>query len=297
VSLTDTTSLLTACKVVNTAQNYARYDLLRRQVEAAVKVWCKWEIEQATVTEFYDGTGYTDIVLRRPYVSAVLNVWQDPTGYYGDGTNAFSGAPLVLGSDYGLVRDDGTRGKSGLLRRLSNPQLLFPSDVYFNRGPGGLAYQRPADWQVGSGNVKVQYTFGFPSALVVTAMLWSGGVATYTTATAHGLQVGQVVNVVNATPAGYGGTLFVSGATSLTFTASVAVNPGIGVSATLDAVPQDVKLAVEAGVSIAATSARFGGPASSEGIGAHNYSLPLAREPEFASVRQLLSRYRDLSVG
>lgn len=224
----------------NDPVQFARYDLWRQGVEQAIKNWVKWEIETTTVTDYYDGMGYQDIVLRRPYVQSVQNVWVDPTGAYGQSPGAFPAASLLTaGQDYALILDGyadaggSVAARSGLLRRTAYPIPWFPSDLLFYRGAGGLAYHRPAYWPSGWGNIKVQYTFGF----------------TGPTAGAQGN------------------------------------------------VPWDLREAVWTGVAIASLgTAKYGFPVTSENLGAHNFSLSIGEFPEFGTVRQRLSRYRDLTV-
>lgn len=226
MALIETDDMLIAMKIARTPANLLRYDLLREQAEAAIKAWCKWGIEEDSITEYHDGSGTQNLVLRKPFVSAVANVWVDASGFYGDGPNAFGPSTLIVaGTDYALVRDDGPVGKSGVLRRLTYPQFLFPGDMYLRR-PGGLSYSYPSYWQSGSGNIKVEYTYGFaPKNL-----------------------------------------------------------------------PVDLQAAVEGAVGILSNSVKRGFPTVSESLGAYSYTLAITREPEWGSVRQLLSRYRDTSL-
>lgn len=233
MSLTTTESMMKAQGLnPGNVALFSRYDLLRQAVESAVKRYCKWELEQTTLTEFYDGTGYRDVPLRRPYVSAVASVFLDQQGAYGQNLSGFPPATqLTAGQDYVIVYDDATVdgpvGKSGILRKYQYTMPVFPSDLLYWRSAGGLSYTQPAWWPVGYGNIKVTYTFGFASG----------------------------------------------------------------------SIPMDLQQAVWTGVSIAANSAKYGFPLSSENLGAHSYSLDLGKPPEFGTVRQLLSRYRDVSVG
>src|ERR1700733_15297529 len=185
MALTTTDQVLTDLNIQDGAQG-VRIDLIRRQAEAAIKSFVKWDMELDTVTDYYDGTNYPDIYLRRPFVASVANVWEDFQGYYGQGNNAFSGNPLVSGNDYCLVTED-TLSKCGILRRTTNNFYWgFPSSYLNARQSGGLAYSRPAVWNRGYGNYKVTYTYGWPPATISTAASWSGGVITYTTPVAHG---------------------------------------------------------------------------------------------------------------
>ncbi len=154
-------------------ETIAKYDLLRKGVERAIKSFCKWGIERvAGQVDYYDGRGYRDIVIRNPFVvlsTLASTVYLDMTGYYGQGTNAFAASTvLTSGQDYAVVADGNapfatTYARSGLLRRLSASQWWWPSDLAFlNRG--GLSYVQPSGWPVGYGNIKITYSYGFVSA-------------------------------------------------------------------------------------------------------------------------------------
>lgn len=57
--------------------------------------------------------------------------------------------------------------------------------------------------------------------------------------------------------------------------------------------PDDLKLAVISAVGIVRSTSKYGWPVTSESLGDYSYSLAIAREPEFGSVRQVLSTFRD----
>lgn len=61
-------------------------------------------------------------------------------------------------------------------------------------------------------------------------------------------------------------------------------------------IPDSIKAAVSTAVGIFMNSVKFGFPTQSESLGDYSYSLAVAREPEFGSVRQLLVSYRDVSM-
>lgn len=70
---------------------------------------------------------------------------------------------------------------------------------------------------------------------VLTNAAWTGGQATYTTTSAHGVAPGQTFNIVGCTPAGYNGTFVAQpGTTGSTLIANIASNPGaISIEGTL----------------------------------------------------------------
>ncbi len=225
--LISTDNLLTGLRIYSrTPQVVDRYTLLHTLTEAAIKAYVKWEIEAvANHVEYYDGTGYQDIILRQPFVTAINNVWYDPYGAYGQGTNPFPSTTLqTAGSDYALVKETTGQSKCGLLRRLTNMVLWWPSDLVFNRMSGALSYRQPASWPVGYGVIKVDYNYGFST------------------------------------------------------------------------IPSNIQLAVITAVAIMANNSKYGFPLNSENLGAHSYSLTISKDPEFGTVRQLLSQYRNTAL-
>lgn len=74
--------------------------------------------------------------------------------------------------------------------------------------------------------ILVPYSALTGSAETISSITWSGGVATVTTAAAHGFTTGQYVSISGAVPVGYN----VSGAVTVTsttvFTIPMAINPG-----------------------------------------------------------------------
>lgn len=122
----------------------AAIDLLIPQVDRRIRTDTGVFLEaQTSVTEFLDGNGLADLLLRETPVTSVTDVFEDADGFYGQGTDSPFAATdkLVAGDDYALVLDDPedqTRSLTGTLRRLS-----------------------ATGWPVGSGNVKVVYDSGY----------------------------------------------------------------------------------------------------------------------------------------
>jgi len=165
------------------------------------------------------------------------------------------------------------------------------------RGSGGLSYRRPAFWPAGYGNIKVVSNWGFVNGVVVSGASWISGTATITTATPHLLWAGLMVNLTGITPTGYNGDFFVIATpTPTTFTVSVSVNPGAYASGgLLNSVPMDIQLATCEVVGVVRNTVKMGGYLSSESGGDYNYSINVAMQPMFGTVRQLLSPYRNVS--
>lgn len=160
-------NLLVTLGIYNpTDETRTRYNSLRVKVEAAIKTYCKWGLEEVTgQVDYYDGNGTLNIVLQNPWVTEITGVWLDQTGYYGQGQNPFAaGTELTNGRDYSLAYENEDRSKKGLVRRLAAPSAYwFPSDALYWNQPGGLAYFRGPYWPMGLGNLKVEYTYGFPA--------------------------------------------------------------------------------------------------------------------------------------
>jgi hypothetical protein len=99
-------------------------------------------------------------------------------------------------------------------------------DVFNTAGPS-----QNFDWFVAS-----SYNEGAPNEYgnIITAASWastSGGQATFTTISAHGLSVGATIVVQDATPTGYNGTYTtITGTTGSTVVVALASNPGSYVS-------------------------------------------------------------------
>lgn len=127
-SLVSTADVLTMLK--STAQPgtvlYQQIDMLRRNVEAAVKRYCKWPLlaneglGQGNYSDYYDGKGYPDLCLRRLWVANVSAVYLDMLAYGGQNTNNYSpfgSATLqVPGQNYMVVFDGPSSGATGISR-------------------------------------------------------------------------------------------------------------------------------------------------------------------------------------
>jgi len=147
------------------------------QADEMIKGYLQREIEQATYTEYYSGSGNQVIVLNQTPVQSITSVSEDSDGYFGDGTDAFPAASLLVeGTDYVLRKDDATAtevSKSGILYRIGK---AWPRP--YSRLRGQLA-SAPG---LGLGNIKVVYVAGwatvpadiqFAANKLVTSMLQS----------------------------------------------------------------------------------------------------------------------------
>lgn len=119
---------------------------------------CRPDLEKKEVTEYYNGTGTINLVLRRRpvFTTPPIVVVLDANGYFGLASGAFTNPPnqpMVMGQDFTLQIDqvDGT-SRSGILYRIGN---FWPKQMYRQ---GGLLtpYSGPS-----LGSIQVTYTAGY----------------------------------------------------------------------------------------------------------------------------------------
>lgn len=152
-------------------------DLLIPQADAIIKGYLKREIEEATYTEYYSGTGDQTLILKQTPVQSITSVNEDRDGFYGDGTDAFPASTLLVeGTDYVLRKDDASAtevSKSGILYRINS---AWPRPYSRKRG------QIASSPGIAMGNIKVVYVAGwetvpaditFAANKLVTSMLQS----------------------------------------------------------------------------------------------------------------------------
>lgn len=174
MALTTAATIKTLMGVSDTSLD-AVLAVLIPQADAIIKGYLQREIEQATYTEYYSGSGNQVIVLNQTPVQSITSVNEDPDGYFGDGTDAFPAASLLTeGTDYVLRKDDATAtevSKSGILYRIRN---AWP------RPSSRLRGQLASAPGLGLGNIKVVYVAGwatvpadiqFAANMLVTSML------------------------------------------------------------------------------------------------------------------------------
>ena len=117
------------------------------------------QLEQRSVTEYYVGTGTSQLCLkRRPIrLSPTPRVWVNTDGYFDSGGDGFpSTDELTFGTDFALNidQDDGTSSRSGTLVRIRG---VWPRAIV--RRAGLLTPSFNANAAMGS--IKVTYTGGY----------------------------------------------------------------------------------------------------------------------------------------
>ncbi len=131
-------------------------DLLISQAEELVKGYLQREIEQASYTEYYSGTGTPVLVLNQSPVQSVTSVYIDPKGYYGDGTDAFpESSLLVSGTDYVLRKNNASATE------VSDSGILYRLGTDWNRPQKTQRGQLARSPGIGKGNIKVAYIAGW----------------------------------------------------------------------------------------------------------------------------------------
>lgn len=147
------------------------------QADAIIKRYLQREIEQATYTEYYSGSGSQSLLLNQIPVQSIVSVHEDRDGYFGEGDAAFSSATTLLaGTDYVLRKDAATAvetSQSGILYRIGQS---WPRPASRLRG------QLTSSPGLSLGNIKVVYIAGwatipadiqFAANRLVTSMLES----------------------------------------------------------------------------------------------------------------------------
>lgn len=312
MALVTTADVLVALKSNTTSGTplYNQIDLLRRQFESIIKRWLKWPVEandgmgRGNFLEYYDGKGYLDTVLRKPFVSRVAEVKLCQLGAYGTYNQGFSAvAALTAGQDYSLTFEQNGRCTSGILRRLSNNLLnvgWWPSSQVYNQLAGGLSYSRGPFWPGGYGNIRVTYDWGFQPATAPSAGTWTGGVATLTFPNAIVARPTDQFTIKDASPGAWNGDWQVATVSSdgLSITFRMVDDPGtLTTMGTATFIPLDIQSAVCEAVSIARALMQYGGQLTNESLGDYNYGVGFNKDQAFGTVRQILADYRDVSAG
>ena len=95
-------------------------------VQAFLEQECARSFEQATVTEYHNGgSGWSQwetsasswldhVLVNRPPIASVTNIWDDPLLVYGSNTLIASTKYLIGDADAGLIVLDGARFQNGL---------------------------------------------------------------------------------------------------------------------------------------------------------------------------------------
>lgn len=130
------------------------------QVGAVMEEYLGRIIGQNSYTEFYDGQGTENLLLKQRPIYSVQNLWYNCAGYWGDPNLVNPGSVfqtpqdlLIEGQDYAIRRDqpDGS-SRSGILYKIDD--IWEP---FIRRRPGILS----PTVEIGYGNLMVEYTAGY----------------------------------------------------------------------------------------------------------------------------------------
>ncbi|HCI9669338.1 hypothetical protein ACKLLO_25395 [Klebsiella pneumoniae] len=127
---------------------------------------------------------------------------------------------------------------------------LKASSAVVALGTNGASVKTPLAWDFVNNQVTTAAAAAFAGAdIATTAVTYSNGVATATTASAHGLTAGQYVKISGVVPAAYNGTvvvLTVGSATTFTYAPASAPGGSATTQGTIGAVAQaDITLPVK----------------------------------------------------
>lgn len=111
---------------------------------------------------------------------------------------------------------------------------IFSNNISLYGGSGGFRNTASRNTEFNNnydfGSLIGYHVSSFAKANNITAVSWSGGVATFTTSAVYSFVLGQQVVINSMNPTGYNGTFIVASTpTTTTFTVAIAANPGTGV--------------------------------------------------------------------
>lgn len=157
MALTTLSNIKAMLNVTTTSQD-AWLAALQAGAERNIKNYCKRDLEEATNTEYYSGSGQKVLVLRQTPVQSITSIYLDHYGNFGYSAGAFPASTLLTaGIDYelGLDGSDGSTpvSLSGIVYRTNT---VWPEVGRFYT-PGKLTSTDGPNF----GNVKVTYVSGY----------------------------------------------------------------------------------------------------------------------------------------
>lgn len=157
-NLTDISKLKIHLGIADTdVSQDVRLEQLIDGVSQAVRRYCGRDFNSAQRTEYFSGDGTEWVYLPHRPATAIVGVWLDSGGYYGQSSGGFADPATLLtqGVDYYCeTLESNERNPSRLVRIAGSwPYQLSPFAL-----PIGAAR---AYWPYGRGNIKVTYTAGY----------------------------------------------------------------------------------------------------------------------------------------
>ena len=123
-------------------------------ITSLIKQHLNRDLESTNYVEYHSGNGTPLLLLRQHPVTAVSLVCVDDLGYFGTAPGCFAPSlNLVEGVDFALMSGANGQGSTGFLRRIGTIWHRPPTRAF------GVLSNLPG---TPNGNIKVQYTAGFP---------------------------------------------------------------------------------------------------------------------------------------
>ena len=123
-------------------------------ITSLVKQHLNRDLESTNYIEYYSGNGTPLLLLNQYPVTAVSLVCVDDLGYFGTAPAGFApSSNLVEGVDFALMSGANGPGSTGFLRRIGTTWHRPPARAF------GVLSNLPG---IPNGNIRVQYTAGFP---------------------------------------------------------------------------------------------------------------------------------------
>ncbi len=287
-----------------------------RAADTSIKKYCKQKLEIESYTQYYDGTGQVDIIVRqRPLWSGTTTIAAGsngvalPTGtiHVAD-TSAFHPGiqddPNITVPAIGVQTSNttfttvtytgitattftGCSGGTGTMttgNQVYSPIVYFDPQGYYGTNPGGFS----ALTQLSQGNNYAPWIDSEESQSVRglirrvggnVGVWWGGGYGAYNQ-TQQNSSLGKLAATrLAGWPIGFGNL-------KVTYTAGW----------TEDNIPPDLSYACQSLAAVMIRTQPLGALVQSESLGAYSYSLMSASDdPQMGDIRRILARYRETS--
>lgn len=262
--------------------------------DAAVKRFCKRDLEDAVYTEYYSGHGMRDLVLRQwPVLTFTLTgttiVSSTTVSGISSTANLIAGMPVVgTGIASGTTIDTVASATSVTLSAAATASgtvsLLFGLAVYLDSGgyygQASGAFASTTEQVNASAFVLVYDESGKSNRGLLRRLGGTGGSSWYPPEQGEVASGGLTWRRASVWPVGTG-------------------NVKVVYYAGFATVPEDLESAVLMYAAILADQAASGTNYNSESLGDYSYTAPIdfpGRPADLASIRQILTRFRDVSM-
>lgn len=154
---------------LNETEDDPRLKLTIRAVCSMIENDLAYPVGEETVTKYYSGDGGPVLFLDERYITSIVNIWLDNSGWFGSNPSGFDASTLLVnGTDYALmVEGDGEACLTGMVRRIN---AVWPAPARFPQKT--LVSER----DIYRGNIKASYVTGYPMALVPEDIKWAAAI-------------------------------------------------------------------------------------------------------------------------